>query len=114
MPGVEGEYGITAGHTPVVSQLKPGMVSIVHAAGEEAEKFFVSGGFALTHADSSTDISALEAVKLDDLDLEAIKATFASSKSAFDSAEAGSMAKAEAQVSMETAKAMAAALDVSL
>ena len=23
---MEGEYGITAGHTPIVSQLKPGMV----------------------------------------------------------------------------------------
>ena len=34
---MEGEYGITAGHTPIVSQLKPGMVSIVHKTGEEAE-----------------------------------------------------------------------------
>ncbi len=114
VPGVEGEYGITAGHTPIVSQMKPGIVSIVHGAGEEPEKFFVSGGFALTHADSSTDVSALEAVKLEDLDIEAIKSTFASSKSAFDSAEAGSMAKADAQISMETAKAMAAALEVAL
>ena len=50
VPGVEGEYGITAGHTPVVSQMKPGIVSIVHGAGEEPEKFFVSGGFAFTAA----------------------------------------------------------------
>ena len=111
---MEGEYGITAGHTPIVSQLKPGMVSIVHTTGEEAEKYFVSGGFALTHADSSTDISALEAVKLDDLDLDAIKSTYSTASASFGSAEAGSMAKAEAQIQMETAKAMAAALDVAL
>jgi F0F1-type ATP synthase epsilon subunit len=74
---MEGEYGVTAGHTPIISQMKPGVISIVHEAvraifcgvkqcgdvtlwlnrfsqGSEAEKFFVSGGFALTHADSST------------------------------------------------------------
>merc|ERR1719183_231003 len=88
VPGMEGEYGITAGHTPIVSQLKPGMVSIVHKAGEEGEKYFVSGGFALTHADSSTDISAMEAVKLDALDESAVKSTYSSAKSDFDSAEA--------------------------
>ena len=32
IPGMEGVYGITAGHTPIVSEMKPGVVDIVHAA----------------------------------------------------------------------------------
>ena len=30
IPGESGEYGITAGHSPLISQLKPGVVSVVH------------------------------------------------------------------------------------
>jgi len=56
----------------------------------------------------------MEAVKLNDLDGEAVKSVFAKAKSSFDSAEAGSMSKAEAQVQAETARAMAAALGVAL
>lgn len=30
IPGDLGEYGITAGHSPVISQLKPGLVTVNH------------------------------------------------------------------------------------
>ena len=30
LPGENGEYGITAGHSPIISQLKPGVVSVIH------------------------------------------------------------------------------------
>lgn len=53
IPGVEGEYGVTINHVPIVSQLKPGVLQILHEDGE-TEKYFVSGGFALTHANSVT------------------------------------------------------------
>merc|ERR1719223_2695894 len=68
VPGVTGEYGITAGHTPIISELKPGLVQIFHDENDEPEKYFVSGGFSFTHANSVTDLSAVEAVKLEDLD----------------------------------------------
>jgi F-type H+-transporting ATPase subunit delta len=29
-PGELGDYGITAGHSPIISQLKPGIISILH------------------------------------------------------------------------------------
>ena len=83
VPGAEGEYGVTAGHSPIASQLKPGVLQILHGSGEEPEKFFVSGGFALTHESSVTDISAVEAFKLDDIDPEAVK-EIPSSKAKFD------------------------------
>ena len=43
----------------------------------QIEKFFVSSGFAFVHPDSSADVCAVEAVKLDDLDPEAVRAGLA-------------------------------------
>ena len=53
VPGAAGEYGITADHVPIVAQLKPGVLQIMHE-GAEAEKYFVAGGFSLTHENSVT------------------------------------------------------------
>jgi F0F1-type ATP synthase epsilon subunit len=30
LPGIAGEYGVTAGHAPIISELRPGVVSVVH------------------------------------------------------------------------------------
>jgi F0F1-type ATP synthase epsilon subunit len=55
IPGVEGEYGVTANHVPYVAQLKPGVLQILHEENQaEPEKYFVAGGYALTHPDSTT------------------------------------------------------------
>ena len=55
LPGMEGEYGVTANHVPYVSQLKPGVLQILHEEGSsDPEKYFVAGGYAFTHADSVT------------------------------------------------------------
>lgn len=55
IPGSAGEYGVTAGHVAYVAQLKPGVLQILHEEGSaEPEKYFVAGGYALTHEDSST------------------------------------------------------------
>lgn len=53
IPGSDGEYGVTVNHVPTVSQLKAGVLQIMHAEGEP-EKYFVAGGFALTHENSVT------------------------------------------------------------
>ncbi|KMK50667.1 ATP synthase F0F1 subunit epsilon [[Actinobacillus] muris] len=42
--GVEGELGIYAGHTPLLTAIKPGMVKFTFADGKE-ELIYVSGGF---------------------------------------------------------------------
>jgi F-type H+-transporting ATPase subunit epsilon len=44
VPGVEGDFGVLAGHAPYVSTLRPGFLT-VHAAGGE-QKIVVLGGFA--------------------------------------------------------------------
>ena len=104
IPGMSGEYGVTVGHSPLAEQLKPGVLSIFHKAGDEPEKYFVSGGFAFPD-DVKTEVSALEAVKLEDLDGDKIKAAYA--EAAKDDSDDG-------KVAAETAKAMAAAIGVDL
>ncbi|MGX2947484.1 F0F1 ATP synthase subunit epsilon [Frederiksenia canicola] len=42
--GVDGELGVYAGHTPLLTAIKPGMVKFTLADGKE-EFIYVSGGF---------------------------------------------------------------------
>ena len=116
IPGAEGEYGVSAGHVPYVAQLKPGVLQIVHDEGAsgESEKYFVPGGYALTHPNSVTDIVCPEAVKLDDLDSSAVQAQYDAAKSAFGAAVAGSVEQAEAQIDMEVNRSMGLALGLNL
>jgi F0F1-type ATP synthase epsilon subunit len=64
IPGVEGEYGVTPNHVPYVAQLKPGVLQILHEEGlAGSEKYFVAGGYALTHENSVT-VSSYNAVAI--------------------------------------------------
>lgn len=44
LTGTLGELGITYGHTPLLTGVKPGPVRVVRAGGQE-EIYFLSGGF---------------------------------------------------------------------
>lgn len=99
LPGASGEYGVTAGHSRIVDELKPGVVSVV--TGSSTVKYFVSGGFAFTDPES-TEVSVAEAVAVDDLDAEKVKAAYAKAKA--DGAD----------LEMETTKSMATALGITL
>jgi len=141
VPGSAGEYGITAKHVPIVAELKAGVLKILHGEGKEEEKYFVPGGFSITHPDSVTvslsyafniqyslciqkllkpmmhsfqDITCPEAVKLDDIDQAAVTKNYEAAKSAFASAESGSVAQAEAKIEMDVNRAMASAIGVTL
>lgn len=74
IPAVTGDFGVMPGHVPTVAQLRPGVVTVHTELDKELEKYFVSSGFAFVHADSSADVCAVEAVKVSDLDPEAVKA----------------------------------------
>lgn len=112
LPGETGEYGVTVGHSPLISQLKPGLVTVIHTGGE-TEKFFVAGGFALTHANSVTDVSVTEAYPLADLDEAAIRAGYAEATKGLSAAD-GSVAKATAQVEVTVFTSLARSLGFAL
>ena len=45
VPGEAGEFGVLADHAPLLSSIRPGVVS-VHLPSGEVKKIFVAGGFA--------------------------------------------------------------------
>jgi len=44
VPGVDGDFGVLAGHAPLVATLKPGILTIFATGG--TQRFVVFGGFA--------------------------------------------------------------------
>ncbi len=46
VPGVEGEFGVMAGHAPFMITLKDGELKVYKTAGGQPESITVSGGFA--------------------------------------------------------------------
>jgi F-type H+-transporting ATPase subunit epsilon len=70
VPGGEGEFGVLADHAPLLSALRPGVVSVTSPAGE-VRRIFVSGGF----VDVTGDLCAVlaeEAVSVGDLDRDVL------------------------------------------
>jgi F-type H+-transporting ATPase subunit epsilon len=46
VPGAEGDFGVMAGHAPVMTALKDAELKIYKSAGARPESIAVSGGFA--------------------------------------------------------------------
>ena len=52
VPGVDGDFGVLAGHAPFVSTVRPGILTVHSASGEQ--KIVVLGGFAEVSAEGLT------------------------------------------------------------
>jgi F-type H+-transporting ATPase subunit epsilon len=44
IPGVEGDFGVLAGHAPVIASIRPGILTVF--SGGKQEKIIVTGGIA--------------------------------------------------------------------
>jgi F-type H+-transporting ATPase subunit epsilon len=71
VPGAEGDFGVLAGHAPLVAMLKPGVL-VVHIGGEK-KRIVVFGGFAEVNPQGLT-ILADVATAVEDVDRAAIAA----------------------------------------
>ena len=72
LPGTEGYFGVLAGHAPVISTLRPGVIEVKD--GESGDmRIFVRGGFAEVDA-TKVVVLAEEAIPLADFDVEALDA----------------------------------------
>jgi F-type H+-transporting ATPase subunit epsilon len=78
IPGVEGDFGVLAGHAPVIAAIRPGILTVT--VGGKHEKIIVSGGLAEVSekgltvlADIATSIDELDRARLADViaDMEA-------------------------------------------
>ena len=70
LPGTEGYFGVLAGHAPVISTLRPGVIEVKD--GESGDmRIFVRGGFAEVDP-TKVVVLAEEAIPLADFDVEAL------------------------------------------
>jgi F-type H+-transporting ATPase subunit epsilon len=70
LPGVEGDFGVLAGHAPIVAMLRPGIVTII--SGTVRDRFVVLGG--LAEFSQELTILADSASSTDEFDLAEFKA----------------------------------------
>ncbi|KAI5013564.1 ATP synthase subunit delta', mitochondrial [Hordeum vulgare subsp. vulgare] len=107
VPATTGLMGILPGHVSTIAELKPGVMS-VHE-GNDVTKYFVSSGFAFIHANSITDVVAVEAVPLDQIDQSLVQKGLAEFTAKLGSASTD-LKKAEAQIGVDVHSALNAAL----
>lgn len=66
MPGAEGDFGVLAGHSPMISTVRPGIIE-VHDGDRVVNRVFVAGGFAEVTATRCT-VLAEQAVPVAEID----------------------------------------------
>ena len=66
VPGAEGDFGVLAGHVPLISTIRPGVIE-VHKGAASPERIFISGGICEVSsdrctilADDAVDVATLE------------------------------------------------------
>jgi F-type H+-transporting ATPase subunit epsilon len=65
VPGVEGDFGVLAGHAPIVAAIRPGILTVF--TGGKHEKIIVLGGLA-EMSENGLTVLADVATSLDELD----------------------------------------------
>ena len=71
VPGSEGDFGVLAGHMPLISTLRPGVIDIRGGVAGDT-RFFVLGGFAEVNPTKLT-ILAEEATPMSSIDVPALE-----------------------------------------
>jgi len=104
IPSGTGTFGVLQQHVPALAVLKPGLLSVLEHDGT-INKFFVSSGSVTINADSSVQVLAEMAVPLDQLDSAAVKEGLSKAQQELAAANTD-LARAEAQIAIETHEAM--------
>ncbi len=107
VPGAEGDFGVLPGHAPLVSNVRPGVISIYNDRAIEA-RIFVAGGFAEV-SDSRLTVLTEDAVALDEIDRAGADARLAEARQAVEDA-GDDRARAEAEKQLAIAEALVAAV----
>jgi F-type H+-transporting ATPase subunit epsilon len=80
IPGVEGDFGILAGHTPVLSTIRPGVINM-YIDDKISKSIFVEGGFAEANPEGCT-VLAEGVTDIADISAEDAQARMAAAKDA--------------------------------
>jgi F-type H+-transporting ATPase subunit epsilon len=72
IPGVEGDFGVLAGHAPVIAGVRPGILTVI--TGGSKQKMIVLGGIAEV-SEKGLTVLAEVATSIDELDRAKFAAT---------------------------------------
>jgi F-type H+-transporting ATPase subunit epsilon len=87
VPGAEGDFGVLAGHAPYVATLRPGILTVQGARGEQ--KIVVLGGFAEVSAAGLTVLADV-AEAVEDIDRAMIASRISEMETRIETMEPGS------------------------
>ena len=107
IPGTEGEMGIFPGHSPVLSTLKPGVVT-VHKDGGATDRIFVKGGMVEVNPQGLTLLAEV-AIPMAELSREALAQQIRNAEEDLADAKPGE-AQRKATETVEHLKALQSAL----
>ncbi len=109
VPGEEGDFGVLPGHSPLISNVRAGVIH-VFAGGSVQTRIFVAGGFAEV-APGRCTVLAEEAMPVADIDRAEAEERLQKADAEIEVAEAHSRERADAERRHRTAEAMIAAAD---
>jgi F-type H+-transporting ATPase subunit epsilon len=106
IPGILGELGVLPGHTPLLTSLGTGEVTWYD--GDTTGRLVVQGGFAEVQPDAVTVLASV-AEAVDEIDLDAARATMAEAKEKLKTVDAGDFDEVDSQLRLAEARINAAA-----
>ena len=106
VPGADGDFGVLAGHAPVLSNLRAGVVDI-HNGGQVTKSLFVEGGFAEA-ADGRCTLLATKAQDVADISADDASARLTTAQEAEAAADENGKAAAAQEVTVAEAMVFAA------
>lgn len=104
-PGSEGQLGILANHTPLMTELAPGEVLATLADGRTTSHIVISGGFLeIAAGEGRTTILADSAERVDEIDVTRAEADLAAARQMLAEAGSGTPEEIEARRSIAHAE----------
>jgi F-type H+-transporting ATPase subunit epsilon len=107
IPGGEGDFGVLADHAPILSSVRPGVVTVMTAEGE-TRKVFVAGGFADVSG-KNCSVLAEEALNVSEINLSAVEKDLVDLKLELDAVTNDAVKAAHVQKEIQIAQAKIAA-----
>lgn len=108
VPGSEGDFGVLAGHAPLMSTIRPGAITIyANDMDHVTARVFIDGGFAEV-GDNGLTILAESAVPVEEIDVTGVAKELAEARAEASSARSDAE-KALAEKRVERFEAMQAA-----
>lgn len=108
VPGSEGDFGVLAGHAPLISSLRPGVIEI-DGADDAENRIYVGGGFAEIVGGRLT-VLAEEAVPVSQLDRAALEQRIRNAEEDLEDAK-DDAARAKVQAQLDHLRGMLTAVN---